>query len=305
MTTIEEIRQILKETAKAQAKLEKAQVRLMDTQERQAKEYEKRWKEQEKRQLAEEKRRVAKEKKREEEEEKKRLAEEKRWKEEEKRRREEEKKRLAEEKRWKEEEKKRLAEEKRREEQEEKRWKERGKEREIAKQRLHRLERIQEIASKKSEQHLEQLKRRMNQFVGGWDNRWGRFIECLVKWSVVRLLKIRGIIIDRVRQRVTDKTSPQSRWEIDVLAENSKLMVAIEAKHYLTKSDVDEAIERFKKFKQDYKDGSGKVLYGGVGYLDCEEKIDKYAERRGLFVFRSIGDSAVITNEENFKPKAL
>ena len=226
MTTIEEIRQILKETAKAQT-------RLLETQEKQAKEHEKRWQE------------------------------------------------------------------------EEKRRQERSKEREIAKQRLHRLERIQEIASKKSEEHLEQLKRRMNQFVGGWDNRWGRFIECLVKWSVVRLLKIRGIIIDRVRQRVTDKTRPQPRWEIDVLAENSKLMVAIEAKHYLTKSDVDEAIERFKKFKQDYKDGSGKVLYGGVGYLDCEEKIDKYAERKGLFVFRSVGDSAVIINEETFKPKAL
>ena len=127
----------------------------------------------------------------------------------------------------------------------------------------------------------------------------------MVRQGATNLLSSRGIQIDRVRQRVKDKYNSYPLWEIDILAENSILMVAIETKYYLTKDDVDEAIERFKKFKQDYKEGTGKVLYGGVGYLDCEEKIEQYAEKKGLFVFQSVGNSAVIINKENFKPQAI
>ena len=168
-----------------------------------------------------------------------------------------------------------------------------------------RREELYESWRIRQEKSSEQLKRRINQVAGAWDHRWGRFIEALVKQATIPLLSLRGIQIDRVRQRVKDHYNAYPLWEIDILAENSRLMVAIETKHYLTKDDVDEAIERFQKFKRDYKEGAGKVLYGGVGYLDCEEKIEKYAEKKGLFVFQSVGNSAVIINEENFKPKAL
>ena len=168
-----------------------------------------------------------------------------------------------------------------------------------------KLTATQDRLAKDQERGFKQLRDRVNQSVGGWDNRWGKFIETLVSTGTSRLLRLRGIKIDKVIQRVKDHINPQPRWEIDVLAKNSTLMVAIETKHYLTKEDVDEAIEKFKRFKKDYQDCSGKILYGAVGYLDCETKINQYAERKGLFVFQATGDSAVLINEVDFQPEAL
>ena len=170
---------------------------------------------------------------------------------------------------------------------------------------LNRLTETQDRLAKDQERGFKQLRDRVNQSVGGWDNRWGKFIETLVSTGTSRLLRLRGIKIDKVIQRVKDHINPQPRWEIDVLAKNSTLMIAIETKHYLTKEDVDEAIEKFKRFKKDYQDCSGKILYGAVGYLDCETKINQYAERKGLFVFQATGDSAVLINEVDFQPEAL
>ena len=170
---------------------------------------------------------------------------------------------------------------------------------------IDKLTAVQDRLAKDQERGFKQLRDRVNQSVGGWDNRWGKFIETLVSTGTSRLLRLRGIKIDKVIQRVKDHINPQPRWEIDVLAKNSTLMVAIETKHYLTKEDVDEAIEKFKRFKKDYQDCSDKILYGAVGYLDCETKINQYAERKGLFVFQATGDSAVLINEVDFQPEAL
>ena len=68
------------------------------------------------------------------------------------------------------------------------------------------------------------------------------------------------------------------RYEIDVLAVNGKEIVAIEAKKYLRKKDVDDVIERFRRFKKYNKEAYRKILYGAAAYLECEKGIDLYAQ---------------------------
>ena len=162
----------------------------------------------------------------------------------------------------------------------------------------------QNIRQKKFDESLVELRKNINKFVGESDNKWGKFIEILTSSSALRLLKDRGIDIEVVSTRVRD-FSPNRRWEIDVLAVNGKEAVAIEVKRYLRKQDVDEFIKTLHQFKAQHKECAKKILYGGVAYLECEEKVSKYAEQKGLFVFQATGNSAILDNKSTFNPKPI
>ena len=157
---------------------------------------------------------------------------------------------------------------------------------------------------KESAKESNKLEKNINKFVGESDNKWGKFIEILTSSSALRLLKDRGIDIEVVSTRVRD-FSPNRRWEIDVLAVNGKEAVAIEVKRYLRKQDVDEFIKTLHQFKVQHKECAKKILYGGVAYLECEEKVSKYAEQKGLFVFQATGNSAILDNKSTFNPKPI
>ena len=162
----------------------------------------------------------------------------------------------------------------------------------------------QQMRQKELDKSLDQLTKTVNKFAGESSHQWGKFIEVLTSSSAIRLLNNRGIKIETVSTRVKD-VSPNRRWEIDVLAVNGKECVAIEVKRYLRKEDIDQFVKTLHKFKTQHKDSVDKVLYGGVAYLECEERIDKYAEERGLFVFQVTGNSAILNNRPDFKPKPI
>ena len=189
-----------------------------------------------------------------------------------------------------------------------KEYEERQKERdELDKKRQREYEeRQREYEERKKEQDksLEELKKTVNKFAAESNSKWGRFVEVLASSNAMRLLHDRGIKIDIVLTRVQDVT-PNRRWEIDVLAINGKEYVAIEVKNYLRKKDVDKFIKVLHDFKKQYKDCANKLLYGGVAYLECEERVDKYAEEKGLFIFQATGNSATLNNRPDFKPKPI
>lgn len=155
---------------------------------------------------------------------------------------------------------------------------------------------------KESEESRKELQKTLNKFIGESGHQWGKFIETLTNTGAVNLLKKRGIQVEMTSTHVKDKNY---RYEIDVLAVNGKEIVAIEAKKYLRKKDVDDAIERFKRFKKYNKEAHRKILYGAVAYLECEKGINLYAERKGLFVFQVTGNSAKMNNSDDFKPEPL
>ena len=162
----------------------------------------------------------------------------------------------------------------------------------------------QQMRQKELDKSLDQLTKTVNKFAGESSHQWGKFIEVLTSSSAIRLLNNRGIKIETISTRVKD-VSPNRRWEIDVLAVNGKECVAIEVKRYLRKEDIDQFVKILHKFKTQNRDCANKVLYGGVAYLECEERVDKYAEERGLFVFQATGNSAILNNKPDFKPKPI
>ena len=149
---------------------------------------------------------------------------------------------------------------------------------------------------------------------GNFNNKWGNFLENLVKGDLVKLLSERNIKVDMVRSRlVASDSTGKEVGEFDLAAMNGKEIVTVEVKTTLTKEKVEKFINKLKIFKKYFSEHRDKVLYGGVAFL-CEPQDEeargaaKYAEENGLFVILSPGGNSNVTtmsNSKDFKPKSF
>ena len=169
-------------------------------------------------------------------------------------------------------------------------------------------------AQEKTEKALQQLTKNLNAANGNFNNKWGNFLESLVKGDLVKLLSKRNIKVDMVRSRlVASDSSGKEVGEFDVVAMNGKEIVTVEVKTTLTKEKVEKFINKLKMFKKYFSEHREKVLYGGVAFL-CEpqdeeaESAAEYAEENGLFVILSPGGEGNVTtlsNSKDFKPRSF
>ena len=166
--------------------------------------------------------------------------------------------------------------------------------------------------SKSLKESNQELTKNLNAANGNFNNKWGNFLESLVKGDLVKLLSKRNIKVDMVRSRlVASDSSGKEVGEFDVVAMNGKEIVTVEVKTTLTKEKVEKFINKLKMFKKYFSEHRDKVLYGGVAFL-CEpqdeeaESAAEYAEENGLFVILSPGGEGNVTtmsNSKDFKPK--
>ena len=159
-----------------------------------------------------------------------------------------------------------------------------------------------------------ELTKNLNEANGNFNNKWGKFLESLVKGDLVKLLSERNIKVDMVRSRlVASDSAGKEVGEFDLAAMNGKEIVTVEVKTTLTKEKVEKFINKLKIFKKYFSEHRDKVLYGGVAFL-CEPQDEeaggaaKYAEENGLFVILSPGGNSNVTtmsNSKDFKPKSF
>ena len=172
---------------------------------------------------------------------------------------------------------------------------------------------LRELAKNLKESNQE-LTKNLNAANGNFNNKWGNFLESLVKGDLVKLLSKRNIKVDMVRSRlVASDSSGKEVGEFDVVAMNGKEIVTVEVKTTLTKEKVEKFINKLKMFKKYFSEHRDKVLYGGVAFL-CEpeseeaESAAEYAEENGLFVILSPGGEGNVTtlsNSKDFKPRSF
>ncbi len=138
------------------------------------------------------------------------------------------------------------------------------------------------------------------------NSNWGRFVESLVEGSLVELLNERGIEVQRIlpRPKVFYSAGDGTRRykEFDIVVVNGEELVSVEVKTTLRPNDVRRFVKAMKDFSRYFPEYSSKRVYGAVAYIRCESATDVYAERQGLYVIRATGDSASITNADNFRP---
>ena len=157
-----------------------------------------------------------------------------------------------------------------------------------------------------ADRSMEELRRivaNASREVGRWGDRWGTFVENMVEPAVLRLFQERGIEISRTFRRAKS-TRPEARMEIDILAVNGDVVVAIEVKSRLTQPDVDRFCEKLHLFKLAFSEYTHHRIYGAVAAIEFVQEIDRYAYRQGLFVIRQCGDSVELANDDGFQPRA-
>ncbi|MBC6417818.1 MAG: DUF3782 domain-containing protein [Prochloron sp. SP5CPC1] len=140
-----------------------------------------------------------------------------------------------------------------------------------------------------------------NKAVSALTSRWEQFLENFVEPAAVNLFQARGIPVTETHRRVKTKRAGLA-MEIDLLAVDDDVAVAVEVKSHLSKADVDYFLEKLARFKQAFPRYTDIKLNGAVAAIDIDEGIDRYVYRRGLFLIQQSGEVVEIANDENFLP---
>ena len=170
------------------------------------------------------------------------------------------------------------------------------------------FQRSQEAAERRAaeaDRSMEELKKvvaNTSREVGKLTTRWGQFVENLVEPGVVRLFQARGIAVKETHPRIKAKRSTVA-MEIDILAVDDDVAVAVEVKSRLSKTDVDDFLDRLAHFKEAFPRYADVKLNGAVAGIEIDFGVDLYAYRQGLFVIKQSGETVEIANDETFKPK--
>ena len=143
----------------------------------------------------------------------------------------------------------------------------------------------------------------VNKRIGELGSRLGKFVEEMLKPSVVRLFQERGIDIHSVmRNFKTHHSQLNLAIQIDLLVVNNGSCVLVEVKSNLSQDNIEEHLERMEKFKTLFPIYKDCKMLGAVAGIMIPEHIAHYAYKKGFFVIAQKGDSAVILNNNKFQP---
>jgi len=139
--------------------------------------------------------------------------------------------------------------------------------------------------------------------LGKLGNRLGDFTKGLVKPAVVRLLRARGLNMYEIYPDF--EVDRGTEWiDTDLLVVNDAEAVLVEVKSTLTVADVDEHLERLEKFKRMLPRYAEVRAMGAVAAMVIPKDVARYAYRKGFFVLAQSGETVVILNDAQFRPKA-
>ncbi|MCX6278951.1 MAG: hypothetical protein NT004_12780 [Bacteroidetes bacterium] len=133
-------------------------------------------------------------------------------------------------------------------------------------------------------------------------SQWGKLVESLVEGDLIKLLKEKGIGVERTLRRSKGNHKGQN-FEYDIIAINGAEIVIVEVKTTLRPDDVDDFHEKLWKAKTYMPEYHDKIVYGAMAFITADGSTDRMAEKQGFFVIRATGNSASILNEPGFKPK--
>jgi hypothetical protein len=154
-----------------------------------------------------------------------------------------------------------------------------------------------------TERLLKEQSQRVDEQLGQLGNRLGEFVEWQVRPAAVKLFQARGVDVHELYPGASAQR-PEGSIEIDLLVVNETEAVVIEVKSKLSQADVDEHLERLAKFKQLMPRYRDVRALGAVAGMVVPEEVARYAYRKGLFVLAQSGDSVVILNDDQFRPRA-
>ncbi len=172
--------------------------------------------------------------------------------------------------------------------------------------RMKETDRRMEESRLESRRREKETDRRLKKLDELFTSQWGKLIESLVEGDLVRLLKRRGITVDKTlvrREYIEVPGKPLA--EFDLIACNGNETVVIEVKTTLRVEDVDHFLKSMKLFRTAMPRFQNDIIYGGVAYINVVGSADKYAQKKKLFAIKATGSSASIINAEDFEPQTF
>ena len=171
-----------------------------------------------------------------------------------------------------------------------------------AKEERREEQRKTEESLRKLSKNVDKATENIDKATGHFTNKWGSFMQSLVKGDFDKLLRSRGINVQQTSKAIEVKRKDGSlKWEFDLIAINGQEVVLAEVKTTLNSDDVDGFLFKLADYKNCVESHRDKRIYGAVAYLD-EDGTAKYAQRSGLFTIAAAEATniATITNPESF-----
>ncbi len=144
--------------------------------------------------------------------------------------------------------------------------------------------------------------REMRRMVAGLSDRWGSFVENLVKSSAIPVFEAKGFRFTSVYRGLGGRYG-DFQMEVDVIVANETDAVVIEVKSHLTQEEVEDFLVRLPRFKDVLPFYQNHHVYGAVAGIDIDQGVDRYAYRQGLFVLQQAGEFVKIANDDRFQPR--
>lgn len=157
---------------------------------------------------------------------------------------------------------------------------------------------------KESQRIMHKSDDNINKMINMFTTQWGKLVEALCAPAALKLFKNSGICIERFYQGCARTTRPadgQDLMEIDVLYENCQVMVAAEVKTTCNKSDVDEFINKMKRFKENFPTFADRIVYGALAAIKYNQGAAEYARKKGLFVLTFSGEDTFTMQEPSVR----
>ena len=157
---------------------------------------------------------------------------------------------------------------------------------------------------KETDRQIQTLSQEIKEAKNLFTIQWGRLIESLVSGRLIELLNQRGIPVYDASTRVKGNRDGRC-YEFDIIAHNGDTIVIVEVKTTLRPDDVRKFLDKLRDAKTLMPRYRNNIIHGAVAWLQADAGVDQMAINQRLFSIRAVGDSAVVTNEPNFEPKAF
>jgi hypothetical protein len=156
---------------------------------------------------------------------------------------------------------------------------------------------------KETDEQIKDTDQKLRRLEGLFGNQWGKLIEALVKPSALKLFQAWGLPLHQTFARASSQLNGRS-MEVDLLLENSDIVLVVEVKSVLTVADVQDFLIDLAEFFDFFPRYKSYRVYGAVAGLDIADGADRYAYRQGLFVLSFTGEGVVqIKNDPAFQAK--
>ncbi len=132
---------------------------------------------------------------------------------------------------------------------------------------------------------------------------WGKLMETLVEGDLINILKDKGFDVSETATRQKGRRKDGGTFEFDIIAFNGNDVVIVEVKTTLRLDDVKEFIYKLNHIKEWSPRYTENRIIGAMAWLTAESNAETMAEKRGFYNIRATGNSAFITNADNFQPK--